>query len=156
MKQNKMKKIDWWLITMYIVIVLLVGILICRVWRHEIEDSVNNAIWIVCSFIWTRVYRIANRYKKENEGLEIITAGLLSKLEEKPDDEKKPSRNIPVPFWRTCKAGYKFDSDAIVVGLGEDKDPRLVRCAVNDSKYILVSDLLKYLSTHESGDGKAG
>lgn len=48
--------------------------------------------------------------------------------------------------WRKCKAGYKFPSDAIVVPQDErttDTDPRLVRCAVWDSIYILVSDLKK-------------
>lgn len=145
MKQNRTRKIDWWLITMYTVIVLLVGMLICRVWRHEIEDSVNNAIWIVCSFIWTRVYRIANLYKKENEGLKIVTAGLLTKLE-----DEKPAKPLNYPRWRKCNAGHKFDGDAIVIGLGDDKDPRLVRCAVNDSKYIMVKDLIDHLATEET------
>lgn len=48
--------------------------------------------------------------------------------------------------WRKCKAGYKFPSDAIVIPQDErttDTDPRLVRCAIWDSKYILVSDLKK-------------
>jgi len=48
--------------------------------------------------------------------------------------------------WRKCKAGYKFPSDAIVIPDDErttDRDPRLVRCAVWDSKYILVEDLKK-------------
>jgi len=48
--------------------------------------------------------------------------------------------------WRKCKAGYKFPSDAIVIPQDErttDTDPRLVRCAVWDSIYILVSDLKK-------------
>lgn len=48
--------------------------------------------------------------------------------------------------WRKCQAGYKFPSDAIVIPDDErttDRDPRLVRCAVWDSKYILVDDLKK-------------
>lgn len=48
--------------------------------------------------------------------------------------------------WRKCQAGYKFPSDAIVIPDDErttDRDPRLVRCAVWDSKYILVEDLKK-------------
>lgn len=48
--------------------------------------------------------------------------------------------------WRKCQAGYKFPSDAIVIPQDErttDTDPRLVRCAVWDSIYILVSDLKK-------------
>lgn len=48
--------------------------------------------------------------------------------------------------WRKCHAGYKFPSDAIVIPQDErttDTDPRLVRCAVWDSIYILVSDLKK-------------
>ncbi len=48
--------------------------------------------------------------------------------------------------WRKCKAGYKFPSDAIVIPDDErttDRDPRLVRCAVWDSKYILIDDLKK-------------
>lgn len=47
--------------------------------------------------------------------------------------------------WRMCSAGKAFPSDAIVIPVGnpKDKDPRLVRTAIWDSKYILVSDLLK-------------
>jgi len=48
--------------------------------------------------------------------------------------------------WRKCEAGYKFPSDAIVIPDDErttDRDPRLVRCAVWDSKYILIEDLKK-------------
>lgn len=48
--------------------------------------------------------------------------------------------------WHKCKAGYKFPSDAIVIPDDErttDRDPRLVRCAVWDSKYILINDLKK-------------
>lgn len=48
--------------------------------------------------------------------------------------------------WRKCKAGCKFPSDAIVIPDDErttDRDPRLVRCAIWDSKYILVEDLKK-------------
>lgn len=49
-------------------------------------------------------------------------------------------------MWRKCKAGYKFISDAIVIPDDErttDRDPRLVRCAAWDSKYILIDDLKK-------------
>lgn len=48
--------------------------------------------------------------------------------------------------WRKCKAGYKFPSDAIVIPDDErttDRDPRLVRCAVWDSKFILIDELKK-------------
>lgn len=48
--------------------------------------------------------------------------------------------------WRKCKAGYKFPSDAIVIPNDDrttDRDPRLVRCAVWDSKYILIDELKK-------------
>lgn len=48
--------------------------------------------------------------------------------------------------WHKCKAGYKFPSDAIVIPDDErttDRDPRLVRCAIWDSKYILIDDLKK-------------
>lgn len=150
MKQNKTKKIDWWLIIMYAVVVLLTSMLIFRIWRHEIEDSVNNSIWIVCSMIWIRVYKIAEHYKKENEGLKIITAGLVAALA-----DKKPSQDpdLKIPKWRKCGPGHAFKEDAVVVGLGEDKDPRMVRCAVNASKYLLVSDLLKYLPEQEDKDG---
>lgn len=46
--------------------------------------------------------------------------------------------------WRRCSAGTRFPSDAIAIPIGNpnDTDPRLVRTAVWDSKYILVSDLL--------------
>ena len=59
------------------------------------------------------------------------------------EDNKQPTEEIR---WRKCKAGYKFPSDAIVIPQDErttDTDPRLVRCAVWDSIYILVSDLKK-------------
>ena len=59
---------------------------------------------------------------------------------------------MKVPVWRKCGPGHAFKEDAIVVGLGEDKDPRLVKCAVNASKYLLVSDLLKYLPEEENKD----
>jgi len=48
--------------------------------------------------------------------------------------------------WRKCKAGYKFPCDAIVIPDDDrttDRDPRLVRCAVWDSRYILIDDLKK-------------
>lgn len=48
--------------------------------------------------------------------------------------------------WRKCHAGYKFTSDAIVIPDDDrttDRDPRLVRCAVWDSKYILIDELKK-------------
>ena len=48
--------------------------------------------------------------------------------------------------WRKCHAGYRFPSDAIIIPDDKhttDRDPRLVRCAVWDSIYILVSDLKK-------------
>jgi len=150
MKQNKTRKIDWFVVTIYAIVGMLTGILILRIWRHEIMDSINNAIWITCWFVWFRIYKMAESRRMENEGLKIITASLLSKLEKKPDEEKKPSPNASVPMWRICKAGHKFNSDAIVVGLGEDKDPRLVRCAVNDSKYIIVKDLIDYLEVKET------
>lgn len=52
---------------------------------------------------------------------------------------------VGVLKWRKCKAGYKFPSDAIVIpqGVPQDTDPRLVKCAVWDSIYILVEDLKK-------------
>ena len=59
------------------------------------------------------------------------------------EDNKQPTEEIR---WRKCHAGYKFPSDAIVIPDDErttDTDPRLVRCAVWDSIYILVSDLKK-------------
>lgn len=153
MKQDKTRKIDWFKVAIYSIVGMLIGMLISRIWRHEIMDSINNAIWITCWFVWFRIYKMAESRRMENEGLKSIATSLLTELGER--SEKQASRDFPHPVWRICKAGHKFDSDAIVVGLGEDKDPRLVRCAVNDSKYILVSDLLKYLSTYESGDGKA-
>lgn len=55
-----------------------------------------------------------------------------------------PERKKNKLVWRKCHAGYKFPSDAIVIPNDErttDTDPRLVRCAVWDSIYILVSDL---------------
>ena len=46
--------------------------------------------------------------------------------------------------WRKAKAGMNFKEDTIVIPIGcEDKDPRLVRCAIYDSIYIRVSDLKK-------------
>lgn len=57
------------------------------------------------------------------------------------EEENKTNDGL---MWRKCKAGYKFPSDAIVIPNDDrttDRDPRLVRCAVWDSIYILVSDL---------------
>lgn len=48
--------------------------------------------------------------------------------------------------WRRCKAGTAFKSDTIVIPDDpntNDRDPRLVRCAVWDSIYISVDDLRK-------------
>lgn len=68
------------------------------------------------------------------------------------DDVEDEAQPIAQPkatnclYWRKCKAGYKFSSDAIVIPDDErttDRDPRLVRCAVWDSKYILIDDLKK-------------
>ena len=53
---------------------------------------------------------------------------------------------VGVLKWRKCKAGYKFPSEAIVIpqdSRTNDTDPRLVKCAVWDSKYILIEDLKK-------------
>ena len=61
-------------------------------------------------------------------------------------DDETDIENESELKWRKCKAGYKFPSDAIVVPDDErttDRDPRLVRCAVWDSKYILYEDLKK-------------
>ena len=58
------------------------------------------------------------------------------------DDMERPKEIV----WRKCKAGYKFPSEAIVIPQDErtnDTDPRLVKCAVWDSKYILIEDLKK-------------
>lgn len=47
--------------------------------------------------------------------------------------------------WHLCSAGTKFPSDAIAIPVGnpDDTDPRLVRTAIWDSRYILVSELEK-------------
>jgi hypothetical protein len=47
--------------------------------------------------------------------------------------------------WRKCHAGHRFPCDAIVIPIGvpNDVDPRLVRCAIYDSHYILIDDLKK-------------
>lgn len=58
----------------------------------------------------------------------------------------EPKKEQKTLVWRKCKAGYKFPSDAIVIPDDDrttDRDPRLVRCAVWDSKYILIEDLKK-------------
>ena len=68
------------------------------------------------------------------------------------DDVEDEAQPIAQPkatnclYWRKCKAGYKFPSDAIVIPddvRTTDGDPRLVRCAVWDSKYILIDELKK-------------
>lgn len=58
--------------------------------------------------------------------------------------KKRARTNKYKIVWRKCKSGHKFQSDAIVIPNDErttDRDPRLVRCAIWDSIYILVSDL---------------
>lgn len=60
--------------------------------------------------------------------------------------DEQPDNKESELMWRKCKSGYKFPSDAIVIPDDErttDRDPRLVRCAVWDSKYILIDDLKK-------------
>lgn len=44
--------------------------------------------------------------------------------------------------WHRAKAGHAFGKEAIVIYDG-DPDPRLVKCAIYDCKYILVEDLKK-------------
>lgn len=60
------------------------------------------------------------------------------------EQEMMPDNLKKVIKWRKCKAGYRFPSEAVVIPLNnpDDTDPRLVKTAVWDSKYILVSDLL--------------
>ena len=59
--------------------------------------------------------------------------------------------------WRKCKAGYRFPCDALVIPIGvpNDRDPRLVRCAVYDSQYLLVDDLKKQLPCNGEEDEMA-
>ena len=46
--------------------------------------------------------------------------------------------------WKKANAGHKFNGDAIAIPVGiEDKDPRLVRCAIYDCIYIEVAELKK-------------
>jgi len=47
--------------------------------------------------------------------------------------------------WRTCKAGFSFPEEAVVIpqGVPGQEYPRIAKCAVWDSRYILLSDLLK-------------
>lgn len=47
--------------------------------------------------------------------------------------------------WRTCKAGLSFSEEALVIpqGVPGQEYPRIAKCAVWDSRYILLSDLLK-------------
>lgn len=59
-------------------------------------------------------------------------------------DEEEPE--LSGLKWRRCKAGFKFPSDAIVIPDDDrttDSDPRLVRCAVWNSWFILVENLKK-------------
>lgn len=46
--------------------------------------------------------------------------------------------------WKKAKAGRKFSGDTIIIPVGtDDKDARLVRCAINDCIYIPVDELKK-------------
>ena len=61
---------------------------------------------------------------------------------ETTDYVKEDETETPVLKWRRAKAGRNFGKDTIVIP-DNDPDPRLVRCAVYDCKYIHVEDLLK-------------
>lgn len=47
--------------------------------------------------------------------------------------------------WRICKAGFSFPEEALVIpqGVPGQEYPRIAKCAVWDSRYILLSDLMK-------------
>lgn len=147
-----MRKIDWMAVCIYTALVLWAVLLFIAIWYHDIAFVIMDVIWIVCGFVWSCIWRDAKRCRKENEFLRSITEGLIAGIASRNKMNKDGDHEPNVPAWRMCKAGYKFDSDAIVIGLGEDKDPRLVRCAVNDCSYILVKDLIKKLPVIEEND----
>ncbi len=47
--------------------------------------------------------------------------------------------------WHTCKAGFSFPEEALVIpqGVPGQEYPRIAKCAIWDSRYILLSDLMK-------------
>ena len=83
-------------------------------------------------------------YREDGECTNPAFVGTKQRKKERTRTNKKTNKNKIV--WRKCKAGYKFPSEAIVIprdSRTNDTDPRLVKCAVLDSKYILIEDLKK-------------
>ena len=82
------------------------------------------------------------KYREDGECTNPAFNGNMQRDFKKKHSKKKRNKIV----WRKCKAGYKFPSEAIVIPQDErtnDTDPRLVKCAVWDSKYILIEDLKK-------------
>lgn len=132
-----------------LVMALAIFMILYWTYQHDMMRAIDDGIHLLCWIGWYIIYRHSEKVKGERDALKVMCAGLVAALA-----DKKPSQDpdLKIPKWRKCGPGHAFKEDAVVVGLGEDKDPRMVRCAVNASKYLLVSDLLKYLPEEEDKD----
>lgn len=93
-------------------------------------DKCNECVLKRCCF----------KYRKDGECTNPAFDGTMQLK------KKRTRKNKNKIVWRKCKAGYKFPSEAIVIpqdSRTNDTDPRLVKCAIWDSKYILIEDLKK-------------
>lgn len=136
---KKIIKKYWFDACVFLMLGMLSGLLYNAIWNHDTNSVFTHSCYLVSWVLWYLIHRANRNVQRECDGLKVICAGLMAQLTDKAEPERNP--DIKAPVWRKCTAGTKFDGDAIIVGLGDDRDPRLVRCAVNDSKYILVRDL---------------
>ena len=130
-------------IMMFTMLIALLVLEFHFIWDHNKDGIYQTSCYVFCWIIWYGIWKRGDKAIRERNTLKIMCAALMATIGEKDTKEHNPDAKMPM--WRKCKAGHAFKDDAIVVGLGEDKDPRLVKCAINDSKYILVKDLLKML-----------
>ena len=142
-------------LTDIMIFMMIVALLILEshfIWDHNKDGIFQTSCYILCWIGWYFIWKRSNKRKHECDVLKALCAHLV--VDNIICDKKKTQDNpgMKVPVWRKCGPGHAFKEDAIIVGLGEDKDPRLVKCAVNASKYLLVSDLLKYLPEEEDKD----
>ena len=146
---KKLIKNYWFDAIIIVAIAMVIIMMFCSAWLHDKNMMIDNGIHLLCWIGWYFIYIHSQKVGRENKTLKVVCAALMVANEGKGTKQHNPDAKVPV--WKKCGPGHAFKEDAIVVGLGEDKDPRLVKCAVDASKYLLVSDLLKYLPEDKDG-----